>query len=75
MSFSYDNKNQTLEHINLDITKCEIDETINRLKGKNTEDVSVFHGRDLFAYCGARLASGIITYEEDSVTYPVDEIV
>jgi len=52
----------------------EIDETINRLKGKNTEGVSIFHGRDLFAYCAARLASGIITYEEVGPAYPVEEI-
>jgi S-adenosylmethionine hydrolase len=53
----------------------EIDETINRLGGKNTEGVSVFHGRDLFGYCAARLASGIITYEQVGPAYPVDEIV
>lgn len=53
----------------------EIDETINRLKGKNTEAVSVFHGRDLFAYCAARLASGIITFEQVGKSYPVDKIV
>jgi len=53
----------------------EIDETINRLKGKDTEDVSVFHGRDLFSYCAARLASGRITYEEVGPEYPLGEIV
>ena len=53
----------------------EIDETINRLKGKGTEGVSIFHGRDLFGYCGARLAAGIITYEEVGEAYPVSEIV
>lgn len=53
----------------------EIDETINRLKGKDTEGVSIFHGRDLFAYCGARLASGIITYEEVGQQYLVDDII
>jgi S-adenosylmethionine hydrolase len=53
----------------------EIDETINRLGGKNTEGVSVFHGRDLFGYCAARLASGIITYEQVGPQYPVEEIV
>ena len=53
----------------------EIDQTINRLKGKNTEGVSVFHGRDLFSYCAARLASGIITYEQVGLNYPVEEIV
>jgi len=45
------------------------------LKGKNTEGVSIFHGRDLFSYCAARFASGIITYEQVGPAYPVDEIV
>ena len=53
----------------------EIDESVNRLRGKNTEEVSVFHGRDLFSYCAAKLASGKITYEEVGPQYPVDEIV
>ncbi len=53
----------------------EIDETINRLKGKGTEKVSIFHGRDLFAYCGARLAAGIITYEQVGESYPVESII
>lgn len=51
----------------------EIDESINRLQ--STRGVAVFHGRDLFGYCAARLASGIITYEEVGPAYPVDEIV
>lgn len=50
-----------------------IDETVNRLKG--TEKVSIFHGRDLFAYCAAKLASGIIDFEGVGPEYPVDEIV
>ncbi len=50
-----------------------IDETVNRLKG--TEKVSIFHGRDLFAYCAARLASGIISFEGVGPEYPVEEIV
>jgi S-adenosylmethionine hydrolase len=53
----------------------EIDQSLNRLKGKNTEGVSVFHGRDLFSYCAARLASGIISYEQVGPAYPVEEIV
>ena len=53
----------------------EIDETVNRLQGKETEGVSVFHGRDLFSYCAARLASGKITYEEVGPTYDLDLIV
>ena len=53
----------------------EIDETVNRLKGKGTEGVSIFHGRDLFAYCAAKLASGIISFEGVGPEYPVHEIV
>lgn len=53
----------------------EIDEAVNRLRGKGTDDVSVFHGRDLFSYCAARLASGIITFEEVGPAYNPDEIV
>lgn len=53
----------------------EIDEKVNRLRGKNTEGVAIFHGRDLFGHCAARLASGIITYEEVGPAYSVDEIV
>lgn len=53
----------------------EIDESVNRLRGKNTEGVSIFHGRDLFGYCAARLASGAISYEEVGPAYSVDEIV
>jgi S-adenosylmethionine hydrolase len=53
----------------------EIDQRVNRLRGKNTEGTSVFHGRDVFAYCAARLASGIITYEGVGPTYPLAEIV
>lgn len=51
----------------------EIDESINRLK--RTTGVSIFHGRDLFGYCAARLASGIITYEQVGPAYPVEEVV
>jgi S-adenosylmethionine hydrolase len=69
--------NGSLTHLKLwvGITEVrEIDEAVNRLKGKNTEGTSIFHGRDLFGYCAARLASGIITYEEVGPSYPVDAI-
>ena len=52
----------------------EIDETINRLHGMGTDETCIFHGRDLFGYCAARLASGIITYEQVGPSYPVEEI-
>ncbi|MDR0487646.1 MAG: SAM-dependent chlorinase/fluorinase [Treponema sp.] len=50
-----------------------IDESVNRLK--RTEGVSVFHGRDLFGYCAAKLASGIISFGQTGPEYPVEEIV
>ncbi len=40
----------------------EIDEKANRLKG--SEKSYTFHGRDVYAYTGARLASGEITFEQ-----------
>jgi len=40
----------------------EIDETKNRLKGSG--ESYTFHGRDVYAYTGARLASGTISFEE-----------
>lgn len=40
----------------------EIDEKTNRLKG--SEKSYTFHGRDVYAYTGARLASGAITFEQ-----------
>ena len=53
----------------------EIDENVNRLMGKGTEDVAIFHGRDVFAYCGARLAAGIITFEQVGQEYSIEEII
>ncbi|MBF9014663.1 MULTISPECIES: S-adenosyl-l-methionine hydroxide adenosyltransferase family protein [unclassified Oceanispirochaeta] len=53
----------------------EIDEDVNRLKGKGTEEVSIFHGRDLFSYCAAKFASGIISFEEVGPEYSTDEII
>lgn len=40
----------------------EIDETKNRRPGSN--ESYTFHGRDVYAYTGARLAAGVITFDE-----------
>jgi S-adenosylmethionine hydrolase len=40
----------------------QIDEAINRRK--NSEQSYTFHGRDVYAYTGARLAAGIISFEQ-----------
>ncbi len=68
--------NGTLTHLKEEIGILEvreIDENVNRLKA--TIGTSVFHGRDLFGYCAARLAGGVITYEEVGPAYPVEDIV
>lgn len=51
----------------------EIDESVNRRPG--SEGVHIFHGRDVYAYCGARLAAGVIDFEGVGPAYPVEEIV
>lgn len=40
----------------------EIDETVNRLP--NSGESYTFHGRDIYAYTGARLAAGVIDFEQ-----------
>jgi S-adenosylmethionine hydrolase len=40
----------------------EIDESVNRRK--DSEKSYTFHGRDVYAFTGARLAAGVITYEQ-----------
>ena len=51
----------------------EISEVENRRK--NTEHSYTFHGRDVYAYTGAKLASGHITFEEVGPELNIDEIV
>lgn len=51
----------------------EIDESINRLA--NSCESHTFHGRDIFAYTGARLASGVISYEQVGPSLEVSSIV
>lgn len=66
---SPDNGSLTLVAEYLGIAEVrEIDETVNRLEG--SEKSHTFHGRDVYAYTGARLASGIISFEQ---TGPVQD--
>jgi S-adenosylmethionine hydrolase len=46
----------------------EIDEAVNRRK--NSERSYTFHGRDVYAYTGARLAAGAITFEQVGKALP-----
>lgn len=58
-----DNGTLTLiaESIGIDQVR-EIDETLNRRK--NSGASYTFHGRDVYAYTGARLAAGVISFEQ-----------
>lgn len=60
---SPDNGTLTLvaEHLGIEAIR-RIDESKNRLAG--SEQSYTFHGRDVYAYTGARLASGKISFEE-----------
>lgn len=52
----------------------EIDESVNRLHRDDNGYVSIFHGRDLFGYCAAKLASGKISFEEVGPKYDIELI-
>src|SRR5690625_4335778 len=68
--------NGTLTHIkqNIGIKEARIiDETVNRLP--QSGESYTFHGRDVYAYTGARLAVNIITFEEVGPKINVEEII
>ncbi len=68
--------NGTLTHvIRLDGIEAarEIDEHVNRLP--RSGESYTFHGRDVYAYTGARLAAGIIDFEGVGPELPVDSLV
>ena len=67
--------NGTLSYIKKDVgivAVREISEVENRCS--NTELSYTFHGRDVYAYTGAKLASGHISFEEVGPELPVDKI-
>ena len=51
----------------------DIDETVNRMPG--SDDHHTFHGRDVYAYTAARLASGIIGWDGVGPLFDRDELV
>ncbi len=50
----------------------EIDEVVNRRRG--SEDSYTFHGRDVYAYTAARLAAGVISFEQVGKLLPNDVV-
>ncbi len=69
-----DNGTLTLvaEHLGIDAVR-EIDEKTNRRPG--SEDSYTFHGRDVYSYTGARLAAGVIRFEEVGPTLDAAKLV
>ncbi|QQZ10287.1 SAM hydrolase/SAM-dependent halogenase family protein [Heyndrickxia vini] len=68
--------NGTLTHIKQHIGIIEarvIDETVNRLP-KSGESYT-FHGRDVYAFTGARLAANVITFEQVGPEIDVEQII
>ncbi|MFM4648828.1 SAM hydrolase/SAM-dependent halogenase family protein [Aeromonas bivalvium] len=70
---SPDNGTLTLvaEHFGIEAVR-QIDEKRNRLKG--SEKSYTFHGRDVYAYTGARLASGAISFEQVGPLLPAEVV-
>lgn len=68
--------NGTLTHIKSSVGIKEariIDESVNRLP--RSGESYTFHGRDVYAYTGARLASNVITFEEVGPKVDSDKLV
>jgi len=51
----------------------QIDEKVNRRPG--SDDSHTFHGRDVFAYTGARLAAGVINFEQVGPALPAQTLI
>jgi len=51
----------------------QIDESINRRPG--SDESHTFHGRDVFAYTGARLAAGVISFEQVGPALPQQSLI
>ena len=68
--------NGTLTHVKrmCGITEARvIDENVNRLPGSG--ESYTFHGRDIYAYTGARLAAGVITFEGAGPSVDVEGVI
>jgi len=50
-----------------------IDEVVNRRK--DSEKSYTFHGRDVYAYTAARLAAGIISFEQVGKLLPAEVVI
>lgn len=67
--------NGTLTHLNAYVGIVELREINRNLYRKETSFSYTFHGRDVYSYTGALLASGKISYEEVGEKLDLNEIV
>lgn len=68
--------NGTLTHVKKDVGITQIREIEeSRHRRPDTEASYTFHGRDVFANVGAKLAGGLISFEEVGPLFPTEEIV
>lgn len=68
-----DNGTLTLVANSLGIAEVrEIDEAVNRRKGSGKS--YTFHGRDVYAFTGARLAAGVISFESVGPVLPAEVV-
>ncbi|MGB6179518.1 SAM hydrolase/SAM-dependent halogenase family protein [Carnobacterium sp.] len=68
--------NGTLTHLHESVgivSIRQIDEIVNRLP--NSGESYTFHGRDVYVYTAARLAAGIISFEEVGPIFDVNQVV
>lgn len=67
--------NGTLTHLKAYIGIVEIREIDKNLYQKGSELSYTFHGRDVYSYTGAMLASGKLSYENVGKSFDLDEII
>jgi S-adenosylmethionine hydrolase len=67
--------NGTLTHIAKDQGIVEIRHLHPHLRLPSTTGTSIFHGRDIFGYVGAKYASGQLTFEELGEAFDINKIV
>jgi len=67
--------NGSLTHLKREVGIAEIREIHKEIRFPAKEEVSVFHGRDIFAYAAALLAGGQKSFEEIGEKYDVAEVV
>ncbi|PKM63763.1 MAG: DNA-directed RNA polymerase subunit delta [Firmicutes bacterium HGW-Firmicutes-20] len=67
--------NGTLTHVAKDKGIAQVRHLHAHLRLPSTTGTSIFHGRDVFGYIGAKVASGELTFEETGESFDPSEII